>query len=72
MVVIGVCLRVEEEIGIKLPEGEVPPGGCDDVEACAQGTLAPSRAAWQGIQEQRKGELFHEHGIANGFFGARR
>ncbi|MFX4221537.1 MAG: hypothetical protein ACMVO3_11515 [Thalassobaculum sp.] len=53
LVVVMVTLRVEQDLGISLPDNVMPAGGFDDVETCVRSILSQCRTLWTEKQRQQ-------------------
>lgn len=51
LVVLRVLCRIEEEVGLNLPESCVPPGGFDSVDQCVLVLLQESQKIWDDAKE---------------------
>ena len=52
LVMVRIGLRMEEELGIELPNEAMPAGGYDDVETCVQTVLAHCEEIWLKTREK--------------------
>lgn len=50
-VMVRIVLRIEEEVGLRLPDDCMPPGGVESIEQCVETMTATCERIWL---EQRK------------------
>jgi hypothetical protein len=50
---VRIVLRIEEEVGLKLPDDCMPPGGVESIEQCVETMTATCERIWLEQWERR-------------------